>query len=127
MKRISWMLAGSVVCSFAMAAFLGAPTGLAVWFGMLGPLTAAGATQFMVHRVYARHPAHLASLAIKAFFAKIVFFGAYMAIVLGFGRVRPVPFAISFTGSFLAVHVMEAISLHRLRENIDKEMDTNRR
>jgi hypothetical protein len=122
MKLISWMLAGSVVCSFAIAALLGAQTGLAVWFGMMGPLTMAAVTQLMVERVYMRHPEHLTSLAMKAFLARMVFFAVYMTVVLGFGGVRPIPFAISFTGYFLALLVIEAIGLYRLRENIGKEL-----
>jgi hypothetical protein len=48
-------------------------------------------------------------LAVKA-----VFFGAYVVAMLRVLRVRPVPFVVSFTGYFIALHVTEALFLRRL-------------
>jgi hypothetical protein len=44
----------------------------------------------------------------------MVFFGAYVALVLK-GLSQPaVPFAVSFTGSFVALYLIEALALRRL-------------
>jgi hypothetical protein len=51
---------------------------------------------------------------IGAFGAKMLFFGGYIALVIKAGWVRPVPFAISFTGYFIALHLLEAVHLRRL-------------
>ena len=45
-----------------------------------------------------------------AFAAKMVFFGAYVAVMLqGRLRVRPVPFVASFTAYFIALYLVEAL------------------
>jgi hypothetical protein len=48
-------------------------------------------------------------LAVKA-----VFFGAYVAGMLRVIGLRPVPFVVSFTSYFIALHVTEAMFLRRL-------------
>ena len=51
---------------------------------------------------------------IAGFAGKMVFFGAYVAVVIK-GLSQPaVPFVVSFTGSFIALHVIEALALRRL-------------
>ena len=45
----------------------------------------------------------------------MVFFGAYVAVVhQGACPSRPIPFVVSFTGSFIALHLIEALALRRL-------------
>jgi hypothetical protein len=51
---------------------------------------------------------------ILAFAGKMVFFGAYVTLALTMFPLRPVPFVISFTSYFIALHVTEAIWLRRL-------------
>ena len=48
-------------------------------------------------------------LAIKA-----VFFGAYVVSMLRVVGLRPVPFVISFTSYFIALHLTEALFMRRL-------------
>jgi hypothetical protein len=118
MKLGWWMLAGSALTAFGIVALLGdeatADLRLAVWLGMLGPLTAALCGMFVVTRAYRRHAASLTKVMIGAFGAKMLFFGGYIALVIKAGWVRPVPFAISFTGYFIALHLLEAVHLRRL-------------
>lgn len=115
MKLVWWMLGASVLSSYAMTALLGGQTELEVWLGMTGPLAAALVAWIAMERTYRRNPGGLTSLMIKAFAAKMVFFGAYIALALTVLLVRPVPFVVSFTGYFIALHIIEAIGLHRLR------------
>jgi hypothetical protein len=54
-------------------------------------------------------PVMVQGLAVKA-----VFFGAYVVSMLRVVELRPVPFVVSFTGYFIALHVMEAMFMRRL-------------
>ena len=51
---------------------------------------------------------------IAAFAVKMVFFGAYVAVMLRRLSLRPVPFVVSFTAYFIALYLIEALSLQRL-------------
>lgn len=115
MKLVWWMLSGSVLSSFVMVALFGAEIELEVWLGMLGPLTAALASWIVMERQHVRRRQGLTGVMIKAFAAKMIFFGAYIAILLGVRLVRPIPFVISFIGYFLLLHVIEVIGLRRLQ------------
>ena len=105
-----WLVTGSVLS----AAVLGVWVGYEVWLGMLGPLVVVSATWVLSERVYRANPASLTPLVISAFAGKLVFFGAYVALAIGVLDVQPVPFAASFTGYFIALHMIEALLLKRL-------------
>ena len=49
-----------------------------------------------------------------AFAAKMVFFAGYVALALKVVEVRPVPFVASFVVSFVALYLVEAVSLRRM-------------
>jgi drug/metabolite transporter (DMT)-like permease len=119
MKTGWWLLAGSILSCAAIVAMLGDEGDLrrAVWLGMLGPLVATLCAMVAMNRAYRRSPASLTGVMIKAFVAKMVFFGGYVALVVKSGWVRPVPFAVSFTGYFLVLHMIEAFRLRRLFAN----------
>ena len=51
---------------------------------------------------------------ISAFAGKLIFFGAYVGLAVGVLGVKPVPFALSLTGYFIALHLIEALWLKRL-------------
>jgi hypothetical protein len=53
-------------------------------------------------------------LMAAAFGAKLVFFGAYVAIALRLLMLRPVPFVVSFTSYFIGLYALEAFYLRRL-------------
>ena len=44
----------------------------------------------------------------------MVFFAAYVAIMLTVLSLRPIPFMVSFTGYFIAVYLIEALCFRRL-------------
>jgi hypothetical protein len=56
---------------------------------------------------------------VAAFGGKLVFFGAYVTVMLGVLSLRPLPFVISFTAYFIALHLFEAFCLQRLFGNIN--------
>lgn len=108
------MLGASVAFWLCATMVLGARSSLDVLFGMLGPLAAATGTSVMIDRTMRIAPDRLTALMIAGFGAKMVFFAAYISVVVAAGRVRPAPFALSFAGSYIGLHMMEAIWLRRL-------------
>jgi hypothetical protein len=108
------MTATGVGAWTAVAVLADAPTRIDVLGGLLGPLMVASATWVLMERTYRRRPESLTSTMIAAFGFKLVFFGAYVAAMLGPLALRPVPFVASFTGAFIALHLMEALFLRRL-------------
>jgi len=68
----------------------------------------------VTERAYTAHPEQLTSLMIKAFAGKLIFFGVYVGLAVGMLGAEPVPFAVSFAGYFIALHLIEALWLKRL-------------
>ncbi len=112
MKPAGWFAAASLLACL-VATLLGSPV-LEVLFGMVGPLAVAAGSWVLAERTYRRHPERLTSVMVAAFGAKMVFFGAYVAVMLKLLSLRPVPFMLSFTAYFIALHLAEAFSLKRL-------------
>jgi hypothetical protein len=114
MKLVWLMVAASLLSCLAVIAVVGRRFGLEVFLGMVAPLAVASGTWVAVERTYRRHPDRVTSLMIAAFGGKMVFFGLYVAIMLRMSSLRPVPFVVSFTGYFIALHLLEAFFLRRL-------------
>jgi hypothetical protein len=66
-----------------------------------------------VVRTWAARPEALTPLMIAAFGGKLVFYGAYVTMVLKVLAARPLPFVISFTTYFIGLHLVEALWLQR--------------
>jgi hypothetical protein len=115
MKLVWWMLAGSIISAIVFTLLPGVTARPEIWLGMLGPLTSAIASWIVMERQYRQRPQSMTRLLIKAFAAKMIFFGIYIAIFLGIGLVRPIPFVISFAGYYIALHILEAIGLRHLQ------------
>ena len=82
--------------------------------GMLGPLASALATWIVVARTAATAPEKVTGVMVTGLAVKMVFFGAYVAGMLKGAGLRPAPFMVSFAGSFIALHAMEAGFLRRV-------------
>jgi hypothetical protein len=104
----------SVVGWLAATAFVGIEQGLVVLVGMAGPLVAATGSWVLSDRTFRRNPGRLTSVMIQAFMAKIVFFGLYVAIMLRVLALPSIPFMVSFTVYFIALHFAQALLLRRL-------------
>ena len=114
MKPAWWMVGAAVGSWLALAAVPGIDSDTDVLLGMMAPLAGAVATWVLVTRTYARRPELLTPLMIATFGGKLVFFGVYVTVMLGVLSVRPLPFVISFTTYFIALHLFEALCLQRL-------------
>jgi hypothetical protein len=114
MKPVAWMVGAGLVSWLAATLGFGADTAVATFYGMIAPLIVAIVTWRMAEQTYRRNPAALTGLMMAGFVGKMVFFGAYVAVVIK-GLSQPaVPFAVSFTGAFIALHLIEALALRRL-------------
>jgi hypothetical protein len=114
MKPAWWMVGAAIGSWLGLAAVPGIDSDREVLFGMIAPLMGALATWVLVARTYARRPEQLTPLMVVAFGGKLVFFGAYVTVMLGVLSLRPLPFVISFTAYFIALHLFEALCLQRL-------------
>jgi len=114
MKLVGGMVAGSLLSALVVTALAGPRAVPEVWLGMFGPLAVASIEWIAVERRYRRSPEGLTALRLRIFAGKMIFFAAYVGVMLGANLVRPVPFIVSFTGYFLALLVAEAVALSRL-------------
>jgi hypothetical protein len=111
------MTAATLLSWGILAVIADRPTSTAAFAGMLAPLVIATTSWLAADRAYRRDPSSLTGVMITAFAIKMVFFAAYVTLalegLLGLS-VRPVPFVVSFTAYFIALHLAEALSLRRL-------------
>jgi hypothetical protein len=108
------MTAGSVLSATVASIATRGRAATEIWLGMLAPLAVALVTWKLIERVYREQPERLTSWMMKAFAGKLVFFGAYVGLAIGVLRVQPVPFIVSFTTCFIALHLIEALWMKRL-------------
>ena len=108
------MIAGSLVSATVATIATGRRAAAEIWLGMLAPLVVTVITWKAIERVYQQQPERLTSWMMKAFAGKLVFFGAYVGLAIGVLRMQPVPFIVSFTTCFIALHVIEALWMKRL-------------
>jgi hypothetical protein len=114
MKAVAWMAAGSLASAVLAIAVVGRHVGAEVLLGMIAPLGVAGVSWVVTERTFKRNPEQLTGLMIGAFGAKMLFFGAYVAVMVEVVGLRPVPFAVSFTSYFIALYSTEAFLMRRL-------------
>src|SRR3954471_3821159 len=118
MKAAGWMVAGSFGSAAVAIAIagrgLGRGIGLDITLGMLAPLVAASVSWVLIERTWRRDPPRLTGVMLTAFVAKMVFFGAYVAVMLKVVELHPVPFVASFTSYFIGLYATEAVLMRRL-------------
>ena len=111
---VGWMVGGSVGLWLGAVVIAGPGLLLELLAGMLAPLLVAVVTGEVVARTFRQSPDRVTAVMIKAFAGKMVFFGAYIALMLLGLSLRPVPFVMSFTAYFIGLHLAEALCLKRL-------------
>ena len=108
------MAVGSVGAAVAADQASGGRIRAEIWLGLLAPLVVVIGTWTLVERMYRRQPERLTAMLMKAFAGKLVFFGAYVGLAIGVLQVQPIPFIVSFTTCFIALHLIEALCMKRL-------------
>ncbi len=114
MTPVWWMVGVSGVSWLVAAALLDARARIEVLYGMLGPLAMVVGSWLLMERAYRRNPERLTGVMVAAFAGKLVFFGAYVAVMLRVLSLRPRTFVASFTTYFIALYLIEALYLRRL-------------
>ena len=114
MTPAAWMAGASIVSWLIASRVIGDEANPEVLYGMLAPLLVAVVSWVVVERTYRANPERLMRVMVEGLALKAVFFGAYVVGMLRVVGLRPVPFAVSFTSYFIALHVTEAVFLRRL-------------
>jgi hypothetical protein len=110
----AWMTLASVASWAAVTIVAAEPLNPELFWGMLGPLFSAVVTWVAVARTHRLAPERVTGVLMAGFGAKLVFFGAYLAVMIRVVELRMVPFAASFVGYVIGLYVMEALFLKRL-------------
>jgi hypothetical protein len=114
MKTVGWMAGVSLLSCLAAIGWFGTRIGAEVVLGMLAPLAATIGSWVLVDQTYRRTPDRVTALMVAGFAAKMLFFGAYVAVMLKGLALQPTPFVVSFTSYFVALYAVEAVALRRL-------------
>jgi len=106
------MIAG---CGLSCAAIAAAAPGLMpeLALGMAGPLVSAVVSWHVIERTHAAAPERLTNVLIASFGIKLLSFAIYVGVMMAGLGLRPRPFVMSFTGYYVALHVLEAALLKR--------------
>ena len=108
--KLSGVLVAVCVTSCGLVATLVTPDAVAAAFmGMLAPLIVGVATIVMVERTTRNEPRALTARMTIAFLAKMLFYAAYVSVVLALVTTTPIPFMVSFTVYFVALQFTEAV------------------
>jgi len=104
----------SCIGSWALVSFMFPHAAVEILLGMLGPLLLAIGTLILVERTYRKAPRKLTSLMTQAFFGKMLFYGVYVGVIVGFYSFQALPFAVSFSVYFIGLHLTEALYFQAL-------------
>jgi hypothetical protein len=117
MRTVGWMAGVCGLSCLGVIAVAGTKIGPEVVLGMLAPLVIASGSWILIEQTHRRAPGRVTGLMVAGFAGKMVFFGVYVAVMLKGLALQPVPFVVSFTSYFIALHLMEALALRRLFAN----------
>jgi hypothetical protein len=113
MSVMAWMTGICLASWLAVTALV--PSAMAAaGLGMAAPLVAADVTWWLISRAARRDPSRVQAVLMQAFAAKMILYAAYVVIIVRVVSVDFVPFVVSFTGYFVALHATEAVLLRRL-------------
>lgn len=104
----------SCIGSWALVSLMVPHLAVEILLGMLSPLLLAIGTLIVVERTYRKAPQQLTSLMTKAFLGKMLFYGVYVGVIVGFYSIQALPFAVSFTVYFIGLHLTEALYFQAL-------------
>jgi hypothetical protein len=113
-KPLPWMIAGSLLSWLAVSVAAWSSVNPELLLGMAGPLVSATVTWILVERTHAASPERVTNVLIVAFGVKLLFFAAYVSVILGALGLRPKTFVVGLTAYYIALHVTEAFILRRL-------------
>ncbi|MFQ6614332.1 MAG: hypothetical protein ACE5D1_05765, partial [Fidelibacterota bacterium] len=95
-----------------LAALIGPLFILPGFWGMAGPLAMGILTVELVTWKLNHAPQELTGLMIRAFGMKMVFYAAYVVVILKFTALDGMTFILSFLVFFILLHILEALYFH---------------
>ncbi len=107
--KIQRYVISSCIGSWALISLMFPQVAVEIILGMLSPLLLEIGTLILVDRTYRKAPQKLTSLMTRAFMGKMLFYGVYVSIIVGFYSFQVLPFAVSFTVYFIGLHLTEAL------------------
>jgi hypothetical protein len=113
-KPVTWMVAAGVAAWLLVTMVWGERANPEAFWGMVGPLASATASWVAYARVHRQSPVRLTNVMIAGMGVKLVFFSAYVAIMVRVLALRPEPFIASLVSAFVAFHAIEAASLRKM-------------
>ena len=112
--KIQRYIIASCIGSWALISLMFPQVTVEILLGMLSPLLLAIGTLILVDRTYRKAPQKLTSRMTQAFMGKMLFYGVYVSVIVGFYSFQAVPFAVSFTLYFIGLHLTEALYFQAL-------------
>ncbi len=112
--KIQRYIIASCIGSWALISLMFPQVTVEILLGMLSPLLSALGTLILVDRTYRKAPQKLTSLMTQAFMGKMLFYGVYVSVIVGFYSFQAVPFTVSFTLYFIGLHLTEALYFQAL-------------
>lgn len=114
MAPLLWM-GGAALVSWGLVTLAASqPVNPELLMGMAGPLAGAMGSWIVAARTQRSAPARVTGVLAVGLLAKMVFFGAYVVVLVRVAGLRPVPLVVGFAAYFIGLHVMEALFLKRL-------------
>ena len=113
-KPVTGLVIASLVAWGFVSVLVGFDTQRAVLFGMVAPLGVAVGSWLAIERAHSRAPERVTALMITLFAAKMIVFGAYVAVVVLLFPVERISFVVSFVAQYILLHFLEALYLRRL-------------
>ena len=114
MSAVWWMAGVSLLGGLGAMAIFGPESRAEVVAGFAAPLLSGSGSATLTERMYRLQPERVLPLMMTGFVVKMAFFGVYVAVMLSVVQLQPVPFTLSFTAAFIALHMIEALQLRRL-------------
>ena len=113
-KPVTWMVAGGVAAWLLVTMVWEERANPEAFWGMVGPLASATVSWVAYARVHRQSPVRLTNVMIAGMGVKLVFFSAYVAIMVRVLGLRPAPFIASLVSAFIALLAIEAASLRKM-------------
>ena len=85
--------------------------------GLSAPLWVGVYTMAKIYNIYIINAVQLTAFMTKAFFGKMLFYAMLIVLVMRFSAFITIPFVSIFTGSFIALLIVEAAFLRSLFKN----------
>lgn len=85
-----------------------------IFLGMIAPLLVGTITVPIMKKTHITDPNNLTRFMMKGFLAKMILYGAYVSVIIGFYTFNAIPFVLSFVGYFVMLHVLEALFLRSI-------------